>query len=160
MPMKDQVHKDLAKLQGELSRLDSAVKHIEDAKELTKQITSNGQNLHEKYSDQLKEVKELTSKYQELVTRTEKLTEKIDKIDFPSRLDKLDASVTGINQGIQNVQTKLENLGTALDRAITNSTKSLLSRIEKNSGEIQTLKILIYVVLGLSTISIILNFVL
>ena len=37
------------------------------------------------------------------------LTNKLDQVDFPSRLDKIDATVAGINQGVMNLQGKLDN---------------------------------------------------
>lgn len=55
--MKDQIHKELASLQSELSRLDGAVKHIEDAKELAKDITKNGHDLQDKYKEHLQRSK-------------------------------------------------------------------------------------------------------
>lgn len=148
--MKEQIHKELASLQSELSRLDGAVKHIEDAKRLSKDITENGQELQAKYKEQLQEVKDLTTQYQELVGRAEKLIDKIDKVDFPTRLDKLDASVTGINQGLQNTQGKLENIGRDLKDEIKEMKTNLTTKIEGNHKEIKTLKILLIVSLALS----------
>jgi len=148
--MKEQIHKELASLQSELSRLDGAVKYIEDAKRLSKDITENGQELQAKYKEQLQEVKELTAKYQELVGRADKLIDKIDKVDFPTRLDKLDASVTGINQGLQNTQGKLENIGRYLKDEIKEMKTNLTTKIEGNQKEIKTLKILLIVSLALS----------
>ncbi|GIV30350.1 MAG: hypothetical protein KatS3mg028_1416 [Bacteroidia bacterium] len=133
--MKEQIHKELASLQSELSRLDSAVKHIEDAKQLAKDITKNGHELQDKYKEQLQEVKDLTAKYQELVGRAEKLIDKIDKVDFPTRLDKLDAAVTAINQGLQNTQTKLENLGRDLKDEIKEAHKVLSYKLDMNQKE-------------------------
>lgn len=133
--MIEQIHEELAKLQSELSRLDNAVKHIEYAKQLAKDITKNGHELQDRYKEQLREVRDLTNKYQELAERTEKLIDKIDKVDFPIRLDKLDAAVTTINQGLQNTQAKLENLGRDLKDEIKEVQKILSDKLDKNQKE-------------------------
>jgi chromosome segregation ATPase len=148
--MKEQIHNELASLQSELSRLNSAVKHIEDAKQLAKNITENGQELQAKYKEQLQEVKELTTKYQELVGRAERLIDKIDKVDFPIRLDKLDNAVTAINQGVQNTQGKLENIGRDLKDEIKELKANLTAKIEGNRREVKILKILLIISLALS----------
>ena len=148
--MKEQIHKELASLQFELSRLDTAVKHIENAKQLAKSVTENGQGLQTKYKEQLQEVQDLINKYLEWVDKTEKLIDKIDRIDFPMRLDKLDNSVTVISQGIQNIQGKLENIGRDLKDEIKATETSLKTPIEKNNKEIRTLKILMIISLLLS----------
>lgn len=129
--MKEQIHKELALLQSELSRLGRAVKHIEDAKQLAEEITKNEFELQDKYKEQLQEVKSLTAKYQELVSRSEKLIDKIDKVDFPERLNKLDAAITTINLGLQNTQAKLENIGRDLKYEIKEAQKALSDNLDK-----------------------------
>lgn len=148
--MKEEIHKELASLQSELLRLDGAVKHIEDAKQLAKDVTKNGHELQDKYRELLLEVKDLTAKYQELVGRAEKLIDKIDNVDFPTRLDKLDNAVTAINQGIQNTQGKLENIGRDFKDQIKEIRLDLLSRIGKNHSSIRTLQIMLVISLVLS----------
>jgi len=138
--MKEQIHEELAALQSELSRLDSAVKHIENAKQLAKDIVKTRHELQTKYKEQLIEVKDLIAKHQELVGRAEKLVEKIDKVDFPVRLDKLDTSVTTINQGLQNNQTKLENLWLDLKDEIEESQKVLSDKLASLKDDMNAFK--------------------
>jgi len=147
--MKEQIHKELAVLQNELSRLDTAVKHIEEAKKLSQSITSIGQKLNSKYEEQLKEVNNLLIQYQGLATKTEELVEKIDKVDFPLRFEKLDIAVTTLNQGMQNTQMKIENLGRDLKDNLTIIKDDFLKKFEKNKKELTTLKVLAFIITGL-----------
>lgn len=125
MNMQEQIHKELAVLQNELSQLDSAVKHIQNAERLAQSIVNTSTELQAKYNDQLREVQELTAQYQELVEKSERIIQKIDQVDFPNRLDKLDSSVAGINQGLQNTQLKLENLSHDIVNDLKDINKSL-----------------------------------
>lgn len=62
----------------------------------------------------IKRHSEITQKhieeYSELVKASNKLIEKIDKVDFPSRLDKIDNTISVINLGISQLNLKLEPL--------------------------------------------------
>ncbi len=157
--MKEQTHKEIIELQQKLERLDTAVNHIEDAKKLSENITENEQSLQEKYSEHLQEVKELSDTLESLADRSEALIAKIDKIDFPNRLDKLDATVSGINQGLQNVQTKLENISKDLKDDLNKQKTDILSQSKSNAKNIKTLKIFVYVLtilnLGLIALTIV-----
>lgn len=76
------------------------------------------ENLVKKTEQQLKaeqsNLREVIEKeilaYRNLVEASDKLISKINSIDFPQRLDKIDANVSAINLGIQNIQTRLENV--------------------------------------------------
>ncbi len=48
-----------------------------------------------------------SSKTTELVKSSERLVAKIDKIDFSTQLDKLDANISSINLAVQNLQTRI-----------------------------------------------------
>jgi len=62
----------------------------------------------------IKRHSEITQKhieeYSELVKASNKLIEKIEKIDFPSRLDKIDNTISVINLGVSQLNLKLEPL--------------------------------------------------
>ncbi len=157
--MKEQIHKEIASLQQELSRLEKAVDHINDAKELSRQITSKAKTLEEKYSQQIKEVQSLTTQYNQLVHKIEKLLSKIDNVNFPQRLDKLDTTVSSINQGLQNVQAKLENLGRDIKDEFKKLNDVFTLGMEENRKTFKSLRIMIVVLLimgiGLTIITVV-----
>jgi iron uptake system EfeUOB component EfeO/EfeM len=62
--------------------------------------------------------------------------DKVDKISFPERLDKLDANIAGIMAGVQAVQSRLDNIErNMLDKLRDNFERQerLLTSIEKAS---------------------------
>lgn len=93
-----------------------------------------------KYSDsvfnaQNEQIKRHLDIYENIVTRVEELTKTISNIDFPSRLDKVDLSVSAINIGLQNVQSKLETTSNFIGIGFSNSNlalDSMKSSIEQN----------------------------
>ena len=102
---------------------------------------------------------------------TLRLIKKIESIDFPARFDKLDATVSSINQGLQNTQqrlgelernikddlqaktkdviSKVDSLDSNLKQRIENFEKVTASQFEKQSKENKFLKILLFVSIGL-----------
>jgi chromosome segregation ATPase len=101
------LNKSLAKFEDELSKLKTASDEIEKAKEIANDTISAS-------IKSLAEVTENSKKLQqssiELINTVEQLLSKIDRVDFPSRLDKLDASVVGINSAIQNIFTRFDSV--------------------------------------------------
>lgn len=95
----------IGQLQDELEKLKSAAEEIKRAGSFASESTIASQSVIN------------TSKA--LLEPTQKLVDKIEKIDFPIRLDKLDSAVTSINLGIQNTQARIEsvekNITTKLD---------------------------------------------
>jgi chromosome segregation ATPase len=156
--MNEQIHQELAKLQQELSRLDDAVKHIENAKKLAVSIIDNGQTLQAKYDKHIEEVKRLISTSFELTGRVESLVEKIEKVDFPERLNKLDMGIAEINLGLQNMQMRLAGLMADLKNYMADSQKKLSSKVEKNTDTIKTLKIMVVLLIILCFGSLLIEF--
>ncbi|NOX37079.1 MAG: hypothetical protein GXO78_06025, partial [Calditrichaeota bacterium] len=56
----------------------------------------------------INETKRLQNNTRELANLVSELMKKLDKIDFPARLDKIDASISTINSTIQNVFSRLD----------------------------------------------------
>jgi uncharacterized protein YukE len=158
--MIDQLHKELVELQTELARLGKAVDHIDKAKLLATSLVENGEGLQARYNSLIAEVQELTNTYQGLIGKTEKLIHLVDDIDFPTRLDKLDISVTTVNQGMQNVQSKLENQGTLIRDEFKETKSTLVNKFRESEllseGEFKHIKILLYasLLLGLGAIAV------
>ncbi|MBL7960559.1 hypothetical protein JNL27_10015 [bacterium] len=152
--MKEEIHKELAALQEELVRLRDAAQHISDAKELAERLTSNGENLRSKYEEHIHAAINLTAQYQELALRTDALVEKIEKVDFPVRLDKLDANVAGIVQVSQTTQLRLENMGHDLRDQLTEMRVVIQSAAKESIQQNKFIRMLIIItlVIGLALI--------
>jgi len=56
------------------------------------------------FNNQDKKIRQHLNSYQGLIDKVAKLLDYIDKIDFPSRLDKIDNTISSINIGLQNLQ--------------------------------------------------------
>ena len=79
------------------------------------------------------EAEKVFDSYSSLIESTKNLIEKIDKIHFPTRLDKLDVTTSGINQGIQNAQSRIDTLERSLKDDLEARNESL-QRASKTNG--------------------------
>jgi len=144
--MNENIHQELIKLQDELSRLKSAVDHIDQAKEASLTATDDAE------SDVLMTTK-VSEDYKNLAMKSEELVQEIDSIDFPARLDKLDANIAGINAGVQNINSRGDSLERNLSDIINSGVKELdikLNTIIKDQGKNSRLtKILIVIIIVL-----------
>lgn len=110
------IHKEFSKhLQSiEKSLSDANAKHqkqlTKEIQESTKKINDATELLSKSNSTFEKQIKNLLSEYSELGNTTATLIKKIESVDFPKRFDKLDATVSSINQGLQNTQTRICDL--------------------------------------------------
>jgi len=142
-----------------------------DILDSTNKLNDLGEKITKSFKSVEKEVKDLLDEYKFLSSETEKLVTKIDKVDFPTRLDKLDSTVSSINQGLQNTQTrigdlernikddiqakakdvisKVDSAEINLKQRIENFEKVTASQFEKQSKENKLLKILLFVSIGL-----------
>jgi uncharacterized phage infection (PIP) family protein YhgE len=160
--MNQEIHTHLEKLKTELSKLEPAVKHLQDA-------DRNTASLIELTAKLTLIANSVTQIYDKLVESNEKLLDDINKIDFPKRFDKLDATVSSINQGLQNTQTRIGDLERNIKDDLMAKTKDLISKVEtiesnlkqkfeKQSMVNKLLKILLFVSLALSIGILILKF--
>lgn len=152
--MKEQIHKELAALQQELSALAERAKQIESAKEVAVSSAKSGQELQQKYEEQLIEIKNMTGQFQLLSQRSLGLVERIDKINFPERLDKIDASIVAITTGLQFVQQKLENTNRDVKDEFKEARRETSNQGETTIGHIKTIKIIIIIIAVISIINI------
>ena len=114
------------------SNLSALSAHIEDYKHLSEQLLRGAQ---ENDAQVIKETKIMHQAALDLYNHVDKLMEKIDKIDFPNRLDKLDTAVTGINTALQNVFGRFETVERNLKdeiQAQTDKTEKTITTSEKN----------------------------
>jgi len=116
----------LCELEEELKRLKAAADHISDAREAATNAAEVAGNLVESSAT--------------LANAAEALTSKIDGVDFPTRLDKLDATVSSINLGLQNVQSRLEGVERSLSDELKASREALLKEMKELAEQQSTLQ--------------------
>ncbi|NUM50007.1 MAG: hypothetical protein HUU48_02720 [Flavobacteriales bacterium] len=130
------IHKEYSKHLQAIEKLlvDSNKDHhkqiSKDIQDSTTKLNDLGEKITKSFKSVEKEVKDLLDEYKFLSSETEKLVNKIDKIDFPTRLDKLDSTVGSINQGLQNTQQRLGDIERNIKDDLTAKQKELNSRIE------------------------------
>ena len=88
---------NLKSMNGEISKLQSAVEHIAQSKNVAEQAVKTATQLQTSFNTHLTSVTEDVSKildpHKQLIKATETLTNTISAIDFPSRLDKQDKEI-------------------------------------------------------------------
>lgn len=100
----------LAELEQELERLKRVTDEIAIAKEAASKAVAVSQSM-------LATLKQVAADFQNLSKSNESVTQRIHealdgilRVDFPSRLDKLDNTVSAVNIGVQNVVTVCNEL--------------------------------------------------
>jgi hypothetical protein len=139
MPKTDNINENLNELEEELNKLNSASELISKAKDTaekniieTKDIISKLVKSSEKTLDKtVKESKQLAKVSKELAKNVELLVERLDNVDFPVRLDKIDTSVASINVGVQNIQGRVDLLENNLKNDLNNKLNDQLLRFKK-----------------------------
>ncbi len=101
-----------------------------DIQDSTNRWKDLDENITKSFKEVEKEVKDFLEEYKFLSLETEKLVNKIDKVDFPARLDKLDSTVSSINLGMQNTQQRLGDIERNIKDDLTAKQKELTARIE------------------------------
>lgn len=80
-----------------------------------------------------KDAKNLSESSAKLINSVGDLLKKIDGIDFPNRLDKLDMAVGSLNIGIQNIQGRLDKTETNINKNLDNKISLLEKDISSSS---------------------------
>ncbi|WP_457559031.1 hypothetical protein [Candidatus Harpocratesius sp.] len=114
----NKINDSLAEFEEELSKLKSASEMIKDAKNSAQTTISESKQIMEKLiadsktatDNAIQESKKLNESAQKLFDAVDMLMQKLEKVDFPTRLDKLDTSVSGINTAIQNIFGRFETV--------------------------------------------------
>ena len=122
------MHSNLVELEEELIKLKKAVEYIEGAKTI---VTSAEKSV--------KLIETLLKEYTSMKETAKTLILKIDKIDFPSRLDKMDFTISSINQNISNTQARIESVERNIKDEVRSRSNDLNKIIEysfKNMGEL------------------------
>ena len=106
----------LASLQKDLERLRLATEHIEESKEAAREATEAGRQVAQRAAG--------------LAGSTASLVDRLERVDFPSRLDKLDATVSALQVGLQTTQGRLENVERHLQDAVQNSGTATIKNVQ------------------------------
>ena len=145
--MKENIHQELIKLQDELTKLKNAVDHIDQAKEASRTSTHAAENV-------VSMTTKISKDYEDLAIKSEELVQEIDSIDFPVRLDKIDASIAGINAGVQNINSRVDSLERNLSDRINSAVKELDVRLKMiNENQVKNFKltkILLFIIIAIA----------
>jgi len=123
--MEDLLQEEVVKLEEELNKLTSAVEYIETAK-----ISI------EAASKIINTIIKLKEEFDKLAQRAIVLIDKLDKIDFPSRLDKLDSKVLAVSNDIHALETRIEASNKAFTLELKSGSKSLISEVGNTKNDI------------------------
>jgi hypothetical protein len=96
------------------------------------------------YTTAIQEMSTLVNQAQNVSVKIQQWVEFIDKINLPMRLDKLDLTVSGINQGVQNTLMRVET-------SERNLREEIKREVGKQSQELNMMKGLLWLVAVLSS---------
>jgi hypothetical protein len=137
--MQELLNEEIIKLGEELTRLKSAVEYIETAK-----ISI------ESASKIINTIVALKKEFEALSGKAYSLIDKLDNVDFPTRLDRIDSNLITVSTEIQEIKSRIEAGDKALrlemkalSRNIlseaTDNKNKILSRIDEQSKQIKTI---------------------
>ncbi len=67
------------------------------------------------YDTQMTEMENMLRAYQPLISQTQSVLNTIEQMDFPKQLNKLDTSISTINEGVKNVKSDVNELLTKIE---------------------------------------------
>ncbi len=123
--MEDILKDEIVKLEGELTKLKSAVEYIETAKisiEAASKIINTIITLKEDF-DKLSE-------------KAVSLISKLDNADFPGRLNNIDSKLLSVSTEIQELKTRIEKGDRALILEMKSLSRNIQSEVEDNKNMI------------------------
>ena len=137
--MEELLNEEIIKLGEELTRLKSAVEYIETAK-----ISI------ESASKIINTIVALKKEFEALSGKAYSLIDKLDKLDFPTRLDRIDSKLITVSTEIQEIKSRIETGNKALTLEMkalsrnilseaTDNNNKILSRIDEQSKQIKTI---------------------
>jgi uncharacterized phage infection (PIP) family protein YhgE len=123
--MEDLLQEEVVKLEEELTKLKSAVEYIETAK-ISIEAASKIINTIIKLKDE----------FDRLSERAIVLIDKLDKIDFPSRLEKIDSKVLAVSNDIHALETRIEAANKAFTLELKAGSKSMITEVGNTKNDI------------------------
>ena len=123
--MDDLLQEEVVKLEEELIKLKSAVEYIETAK-----ISI------EAASKIINTIIKLKEEFDKLSEQAYNLISKLDKVDFPSRLDKIDSKVSAVSNDIHALETRIESSNKAFTLELKSGSKSMITEVGNTKNDI------------------------
>ncbi len=124
------------------------------------------------HREQILEVKQLINQFMELALQASGLTEKIEGVDFPSRLDEITKHTLLLNEDTKNTQKSLQQMETATNKKLNIQNEEINAKIlmtenrlqdkmnqefnvlhqhdEKQDKQIEFLKLLMYILIAIT----------
>lgn len=139
--MEDLLQEEIVKLEGELTKLKSAVEYIETAK-ISIEAASKIINTITKLKDE----------FEKLSEKAYILIDKFDKMEIPSRLEridsKIDSQISSLSSELQALQPRIEagdkiilaeikNISRNISSDLGDNKLKILSRLDKQSKDIK-----------------------
>ncbi|AEE54564.1 hypothetical protein [Haliscomenobacter hydrossis] len=85
-------------------------------------------------------VEDVIDEYKQLAKAAQELVDYLRSVNFPSRLDKIDTSIAGINQGVSNLSDKLERFRDQLITKVEAEHQVTRQSIQDLQGQVIRLK--------------------
>ena len=123
--MEDKLKDEIVNLEGELTKLKSAVEYIETAK-----ISI------ESASKIINTIITLKEDFDKLSEKAVGLISKLDNADFPGRLNNIDSKLLSETTEIQELKTQIETGDRTLIVEMKSLSKNILSEVEDNKNKI------------------------
>jgi paraquat-inducible protein B len=123
--MEDILKEEIIKLEGELTKLKTAVEYIETAK-----ISI------ESASKIINTIVELKKDFDVLSGKIYSLIDKLNKVDFPTRLDRIDSNILKLSTEIQDIKSWIETRDKALTMEMKALSRNLVSQTNENKNKI------------------------
>jgi len=136
--------------------IDEAQKAVQNFKEITEKLMSESKKVN---NETIRKTKELQKNTIELTNSVRELIGKLDRVDFPIRLDKLDTSVSGINTSIQNIFGRFETIEKNLKDDFNSKISGLQDKLEKSQKTNLILLMFILLITGGSFLTILVKLV-
>ena len=123
--MQELLNEEIIKLGEELTRLKSAVEYIETAK-----ISI------ESASKIINTIVALKEEFEALSEKAYSLIDKLDDVDFPTRLDRIDSNLITVSTEIKEIKSRIETGNKALTLEIKALSRNILSEANDNNNNI------------------------
>ena len=114
----NELNTSLGSIQIQLEKLKTATDHIAVSKDAATEATEAAI--------------EFKNTVQKFIGPVQNLVKDLEKIDFPSRLDKIDLKISAVNLGLQNTQNRIDSLERALRDEI-GQLKNALQHFDKQN---------------------------
>ena len=111
-------------------------------------IETTGNKIDATNKEKLIETKRLLEQYKLIVEATDNLVKVIESVDFPDRLTRIDKEINSLNTLINKGQQSIENT-LSLNQTI------FIQRFEQQDKQIKTIKVVLFVILGLLSFAIV-----